>query len=59
MKQYLEKLKERHRELNRKIDNRKAIGSQHDMPRLKRMRLHLKDQISALKRQIQPGSTIS
>ncbi len=57
MQNYLEKLKEQHRMLNRKIDNRKAAGSQSDMPRLKRMRLRLKDQISALKQQMQPRST--
>ena len=48
MQTYLEKLERQHRKLNRIIDNRKAAANQHDIPRLKRMRLFVKDKIAAL-----------
>lgn len=50
MENYLETLKHRHRRLNRLIDNCKAAGRQQEMQQLKRIRLHIKDQIAAIQR---------
>ena len=48
MKHYLEDLKRRHRRLNRLIDNCKAAGRQSEMQELKRIRLSIKDKITAI-----------
>lgn len=53
MKNYLNKLVSRHRELNRQIDNRKAAGWQKEVRRLKQLRLRIKDQIHALRQERQ------
>ncbi len=50
MQNYLETLKHKHRRLNRLIDNCKAAGRQQEMQHLKRIRLHIKDQIAAIQR---------
>ncbi len=50
MHNYLETLKQRHRRLNRLIDNCKAAGRQHEMQQLKRIRLRIKDKIAAIQR---------
>ena len=50
MKNYLETLTLKHRRLNRLIDTCKAAGRQQDMQQLKRMRLHIKDKIAAIRR---------
>lgn len=57
MKNYLNKLISRHRELNRQIDNRKAAGWQKEVKRLKQLRLQIKDQIHALRRQRQASAS--
>ncbi len=48
MKHYLEDLQRRHRRLNRLIDNCKAAGRQSEMQELKRIRLRIKDKITAI-----------
>lgn len=50
MHYYLETLKQKHRRLNRLIDNCKAAGRQHEMQQLKRIRLRIKDKIAAIQR---------
>lgn len=55
MKNYLNKLQQRHRQLNRIIDNCKAAGRQHEMQHLKRIRLRIKDKIAAATSQLQPS----
>lgn len=50
MKPYLKKLIAEHRTLNRVIDNAKAFGRQHELKKLKRTRLHIKDKITAMQR---------
>lgn len=50
MHNYLETLKQKHRRLNRLIDNCKAAGRQHEMQQLKRIRLRIKDKIAAIQR---------
>lgn len=50
MKNYLERLKQEHRRLNRLIDNCKAVGRQQEMRQLKRIRLQIKDKIAATQR---------
>lgn len=49
MKNHLNKLSLRHRQLDRKIDTTKAAGMQEELKALKRLRLNLKDRITALK----------
>lgn len=46
MKNYLEKLRLRHRRIDRLIDTSKAPGKQQEMKVLKRIRLQLKDRIA-------------
>jgi hypothetical protein len=53
MKNYLNELVRRHRNLNRQIDNRKAAGWQVDMKQLKRLRLRIKDEIQAIRKRMQ------
>jgi len=50
MQNHLATLKHKHRRLNRLIDNCKAAGRQQEMRQLKRIRLHIKDQIAAIQR---------
>ena len=47
-------MRQRHRRLNRQIDNSRAGVSQEEMKTLKRQRLHIKDLVTALQRQVQP-----
>lgn len=47
MNSYIEALVERHRRLNRLIDNCKMAGRQDELKILKRVRLKLKDKIAA------------
>lgn len=54
MKNYLETLKQKHRRMNRLIDNCKAAGRQHEMQQLKRIRLQIKDKIAATQRILSP-----
>lgn len=49
MKNHLNKLSLRHRQLDRKIDTTQAAGMQEELKALKRLRLNLKDRITALK----------
>ncbi len=50
MKPYLKKLMYEHRLLNRLIDTTKAMGAQHELRDLKRLRLRLKDRIFVMQR---------
>ena len=50
MKPYLRKLMREHRALNRMIDTTKAVGASEHVKAMKRLRLHLKDKITALQR---------
>ena len=50
MKPYLRKLMREHRVLNRMIDTTKAIGAREQVKAMKRLRLRLKDKITALQR---------
>lgn len=47
---YLRKLVREHRALNRRIDTTKSLGARDEVKALKRLRLHLKDKITALQR---------
>ncbi|NMW30886.1 DUF465 domain-containing protein [Altererythrobacter sp. RZ02] len=49
MKNHLDKLRLRHRRLDRLIDTTKAAGKQEELKTLKRIRLNLKDRITALR----------
>ncbi len=51
MQGYLMSLIARHRRLDRLIDNAKSYDRQEELRTLKRIRLRLKDQIAAIKRQ--------
>lgn len=46
MRNYLKKLRLRHRRLDRLIDTSKAAGKQEDIKLLKQIRLRLKDRIA-------------
>ena len=50
MKPYLRKLIVEHRRLNKLIDTSKGIAKAEHMKHLKRLRLRLKDKISAIRR---------
>lgn len=50
MKPYLRQLMREHRALNRMIETTKAIGAREQLKAMKRLRLRLKDKISALQR---------
>lgn len=50
MKPYLQKLMREHRAIDRLIATTKALGAQHEIRDMKRMRLRLKDKITALQR---------
>lgn len=50
MKSYLEKLRLRHRRIDRLIDTSKSAGKQAELQVLKRIRLQLKDRIAELQR---------
>lgn len=54
MKNYIDALVKRHRQLNRLIDNCRAAGRQQEMQQLKRIRLNIKDKIAAAKRGLAP-----
>ncbi len=54
MKNYLEKLRQRHRRIDRLIDTSKAAGKQAEIKNLKRIRLQLKDRIAELQREMRP-----
>lgn len=54
MKNYLDRLKQEHRRLNRLIDNCKTAGRQQEMRQLKRIRLQIKDKIAATQRALVP-----
>jgi len=55
MKNHLEKLRLRHRRIDRLIDTSKALGKQEEIKVLKRIRLRLKDQIVALQQRNLPA----
>jgi len=55
MKNHLEKLRLRHRRIDRLIDTSKALGKQEEIKVLKRIRLRLKDQIAALQQRNLPA----
>lgn len=57
MKNYLETLKQKHRRLNRLIDNCKVAGRQQEMQQLKRIRLLIKDKIAATQRALVPQNS--
>ena len=57
MKNYLQTLKLKHRQLSRLIDNCKAAGQQQEMQQLKRIRLQIKDKIAATQRALVPQNT--
>jgi hypothetical protein len=48
MNNHLDRLRSRHRRIDRLIDTSKAHGKQEDMKLLKRVRLRLKDKIAEL-----------
>lgn len=50
MKPYLRKLMREHRALNRMIDTTRTIGASEHVKAMKRLRLRLKDKITALQR---------
>lgn len=50
MMPYLRKLMREHRALNKMIDTTKALGAQHELRQLKRIRLNLKDKIRTMQR---------
>lgn len=50
MKPYLRRLMSEHRALNRMIDTTKSIGASEEVKAMKRLRLRLKDKITALQR---------
>lgn len=50
MKNYLDRLQQEHRRLNRLIDNCRNVARQNEMKVLKRLRLKIKDKISQLQR---------
>ena len=50
MKPYLRRLMREHRALNRMIDTTKALGASERIKAMKRLRLRLKDKITALQR---------
>ena len=55
MKDYLTKLRLRHKRIDRLIDTSKAYGKQQDVKILKRIRLRIRDAIAdAKRRQISP-----
>jgi len=55
MKNHLDKLRLRHRRIDRLIDTSKAVGKQEEIKVLKRIRLRLKDQIAALQQRNLPA----
>lgn len=57
MKNYLEKLQQQHRRLNRIIDNCKTAGRQHEMQQLKRVRLRIKGKIAVATSRLKPSRT--
>lgn len=57
MKNYLDKLQQQHRRLNRIIDNCKTAGRQHEMQQLKRVRLRIKDKIAVATSRLKPSRT--
>lgn len=57
MKNYLDKLQQQHRRLNRTIDNCKTAGRQHEMQQLKRVRLRIKDKIALATSLLKPSRT--
>ena len=50
MKPYLRRLMREHRALNRMIDTTKSLGAREQIKAMKRLRLRLKDKITALQR---------
>lgn len=50
MKQRLDNLRQRHRRIDRLIDNCRAASRREEMKILKRIRLRLKDKIASLQR---------
>ncbi|MEL6874379.1 MAG: YdcH family protein [Pseudomonadota bacterium] len=55
MNSYLDKLYQRHRRLNRLIDNCKAASRQQEMRQLKKIRLRIKDEIAAARMNLEPA----
>ncbi|MEM8917736.1 MAG: YdcH family protein [Pseudomonadota bacterium] len=55
MNSYLDKLYQRHRRLNRLIDNCKAASRQQEMQQLKKIRLRIKDEIAAARMKLEPA----
>ena len=54
MRNYLKKLRLRHRRLDRLIDTSKAAGKQEDIKLLKQIRLRLKDRIAEVEARYGP-----
>ena len=50
MKGHIDRLRQRHRRIDRLIDTTKAAGRQEEVKTLKRIRLRLKDRIATLGR---------
>lgn len=55
MTDLLDSLQERHRALNRQVDNCRAAGRQEELKMAKRSRLRLKDRIALLRQRIPAG----
>ncbi|SIO08910.1 Protein of unknown function [Parasphingorhabdus marina DSM 22363] len=55
MNNYLNKLYQRHRRLNRLIDNCKAASRQQELRQLKKIRLRIKDEIAAARMKLEPA----
>ncbi|MDN3645932.1 YdcH family protein [Pontixanthobacter aestiaquae] len=55
MKNYLKKLRQRHRRIDRLIDTSKSYGKQDDVKVLKRIRLQLKDRIAEVQASNRPA----
>ena len=56
MKNYLEKLRLRHRRIDRLIDTSKSFGKQEEVKTLKRIRLQLKDRIAEVQARSRPAT---
>lgn len=54
MNDHLDRLRRRHRRIDRLVDTSKAHGKQEDLKLLKRARLHLKDRIVELQSRNNP-----
>ncbi len=55
MRNYIQKLRLRHRALDRLIDTSKAMGKQERLGQLKRLRLRIKDRIAGMEAGAHPA----